>query len=149
MARTSTKGRSTTTSSSLLKNSHAPIGLYCVIILQSLHGLSSSVRGSTPFSSAAPTPSSPAAPTARRRFFPAPFETRNVLVPTPRPTLNNHVALQKRMKRLLQSSSAKEGSAEGGSKLAPRMGSCALVNFLGRVDVSSFPHAGNCFVSTS
>ena len=94
-----------------------------MIILQSRHCLSSA---------SAPT-------TSCLRFFP-PVRTL-----VSRLTLNSHVAPQKRMYRVLPPSVV--GTA--GSNDTPRTGSCAYVNRVGRLALSSFPQTGNCRVSTS
>lgn len=117
---TSTNGRSTTTNSPLVKKSTHNIGRYCVIILKSLQGLSSST-------------------TSRLRFRPP----RRTVVS--KLTLNIQVAPQKMIYLVFPASV----SEPAGSKDTPITGSWALVKRLGRLLLSSFPQTGNCRASTS
>ena len=130
VARISTKGRSTTTNSSLARKSQHAIGRYCMINFSSLQG-----RSSSP----------PAAVTV-------PFIASLLLfLPVVRTLISsaalyNQVAPQNRINRVFVDSEWDDGA---GSNATPSMGSCAFVNRLGRLEMSTLPHEGNWRVSTS
>lgn len=132
---TSTNGRSTTSSSFLLRKSQHSMGRYCVIILQSLQCRSSS--------SSSPTLSLGLSSSSLLRFFLFPDRTK---VTVSSVALNIHVDPQKST-YLVVPSSPFPGS--NGSNSTPKTASCALVSFLGKLDARSLPQIGNCLVSTS
>ena len=131
VARISTKGRSTTTNSSLARKSQHAIGRYCMISFSSLQDRSSS-----------PPPAAAAVPfIASLLLFLPVLQTLMSSA-----ALYNQVAPQNRINRVFVDSEWEEGA---GSNATPSIGSWAFVNRLGRLEISSLPQEGNWRVSTS